>query len=71
MNLLRADWFISTIQQAEIETHAQQGSLSIYVHYGPSRPKETKILAQSDVVLTTYGVLVSEFSAEVTVTLPS
>ncbi|XP_020581441.1 putative SWI/SNF-related matrix-associated actin-dependent regulator of chromatin subfamily A member 3-like 2 [Phalaenopsis equestris] len=50
--------------KAEIEVHAQQGSLSLYVHYGASRPKEAKILAQSDVVLTTYGVLASEFSAE-------
>ncbi|KAK2984529.1 hypothetical protein RJ640_025026 [Escallonia rubra] len=50
--------------KAEIETHAQPGSLSIYVHYGQSRPKDASILAQSDVVLTTYGVLASEFSAE-------
>ncbi|CAA6663709.1 unnamed protein product [Spirodela intermedia] len=39
-------------------------SLSIYVHYGQSRPKDAKLLAQYDVVLTTYGVLSSEFSAE-------
>ncbi|XP_028551128.1 DNA repair protein RAD5A isoform X2 [Dendrobium catenatum] len=50
--------------KAEIETHAHQGSLSLYVHYGPSRPKDAKFLAQSDVVLTTYGVLAAEFSAE-------
>lgn len=52
--------------QAEIETHAQPGSLSVYVHYGQSRLKEAKLLAQNDIVLTTYGVLASEFSAEVT-----
>lgn len=50
--------------KAEIETHAKPGCLSIYVHYGQSRPKDANILAQSDVVLTTYGVLSSEFSAE-------
>ncbi|KAF2300729.1 hypothetical protein GH714_015396 [Hevea brasiliensis] len=50
--------------KAEIETHAQPGSLSIYVHYGQSRTKDTKLLAQNDVVITTYGVLASEFSAE-------
>ncbi|KAF6150384.1 hypothetical protein GIB67_034083 [Kingdonia uniflora] len=50
--------------KAEIETHGRQGSLSIYVHYGQSRPKDAKLLAQSDVVLTTYGVLASEFSTE-------
>lgn len=51
--------------QAEIETHAKPGSLSVYVHYGQSRPKDAKNLAQSDVVITTYGVLASEYSAEV------
>ncbi|KAM0954805.1 hypothetical protein TB2_022918 [Malus domestica] len=50
--------------KAEIETHAKPGSLSVYVHYGQSRPKDAKILAQSDVVITTYGVLASEYSAE-------
>ncbi|GMH12155.1 hypothetical protein Nepgr_013996 [Nepenthes gracilis] len=50
--------------KAEVETNVQPGSLSLYVHYGQSRPKGAKILAQSDIVLTTYGVLASEFSAE-------
>ncbi|KAL3718231.1 hypothetical protein ACJRO7_003375 [Eucalyptus globulus] len=50
--------------KAEIETHVQPGSLSVYVHYGQSRPKEAKLLAQSDVVITTYGVLTSEYSGE-------
>lgn len=50
--------------KAEIETHVQPGSLTLYVHYGQSRPKDAKFLSQSDVVLTTYGVLASEFSAE-------
>uniref|UniRef100_A0A2N9GMB7 SWI/SNF-related matrix-associated actin-dependent regulator of chromatin subfamily A member 3-like 2 n=1 Tax=Fagus sylvatica TaxID=28930 RepID=A0A2N9GMB7_FAGSY len=50
--------------KAEIETHVQPGFLSIYVHYGQSRPKDARTLAQSDVVITTYGVLASEFSAE-------
>ncbi|XP_030453460.1 DNA repair protein RAD5A isoform X2 [Syzygium oleosum] len=50
--------------KAEIETHVQPGSLSVYVHYGQSRPKDAKLLAQSDVVVTTYGVLGSEYSGE-------
>lgn len=50
--------------KGEIETHAQPGALSIHLHYGQSRSKDAKLLAQSDVVLTTYGVLASEFSAE-------
>lgn len=51
--------------QAEIESHVRPGSLSVYVHYGQSRPKDANLLAQSDVVITTYGVLASEFSVEV------
>ncbi|XP_010535657.1 PREDICTED: putative SWI/SNF-related matrix-associated actin-dependent regulator of chromatin subfamily A member 3-like 2 isoform X2 [Tarenaya hassleriana] len=50
--------------KSEIETHVKPGSLSVYVHYGQSRPKDAKVLSQSDVVITTYGVLSSEFSAE-------
>ncbi|KAH7561169.1 hypothetical protein JRO89_XS10G0183700 [Xanthoceras sorbifolium] len=50
--------------KAEIETHAQQGSLSVLVHYGQSRQKDADLLAQSDVVITTYGILASEFSSE-------
>jgi len=58
--------------QAEIETHVHPGSLSLYVHYGHSRPKDAKSLAQSDVVITTYGILASEFSSEVVETcIPS
>ncbi|KAL2981643.1 hypothetical protein AAZX31_13G301500 [Glycine max] len=50
--------------KAEIETHAHPGSLSLYVHYGQSRPKDAKSLAENDVVITTYGILASEFSSE-------
>lgn len=45
--------------------HACPGTLSFYLHYGQSRSKDPKFIAQSDVVLTTYGVLASEFSSEV------
>ncbi|CAN6806439.1 unnamed protein product [Brassica oleracea] len=50
--------------KSEIEMHAKPGSLSVYLHYGPDRPKDVKLLTQSDVVITTYGVLTSEFFAE-------
>lgn len=59
------DYIAFFLSQTEIETHAQPGTLSLYVHYGQSRSKDAKVLAQSDVVLTTYGVLASEFSVEV------
>ncbi|GER57094.1 DNA repair helicase rad5 [Striga asiatica] len=50
--------------KTEIETHAQPGALSLHVHYGQSRTKDPKFLVQTDVVLTTYGVLASEFSTK-------
>lgn len=31
--------------KAEIESHSEPGTVSIYVHYGQSRPKDAKILA--------------------------
>ncbi|CAH8387930.1 unnamed protein product [Eruca vesicaria subsp. sativa] len=50
--------------KSEIEMHAKPGSLSVYLHYGSARPKEAKFLSQSDVVITTYGTLTSEFFSE-------
>lgn len=50
--------------KAEIETHAQAGSLSVHVHYGQTRQRDVNVLAQSDVVITTYGILSSDFSSE-------
>ncbi|KAH9317698.1 hypothetical protein KI387_019467, partial [Taxus chinensis] len=50
--------------KTEIETHAQSGAMSVYVHYGQSRTKDIKTLLQQDVVLTTYGVLSSEYQSE-------
>ncbi|VAI43758.1 unnamed protein product [Triticum turgidum subsp. durum] len=50
--------------KAEIEAHTKPDSLNIYVHYGQSRPKEASFIGQNDIVLTTYGVVASEFSTE-------
>ncbi|XP_011654243.1 DNA repair protein RAD5A isoform X1 [Cucumis sativus] len=50
--------------KAEIEAHVRPGYLSLHVHYGQTRSKDARVLAQNDVVITTYGVLASEFSAE-------
>ncbi|CAO2814655.1 unnamed protein product [Amaranthus hypochondriacus] len=63
-NLIVCPMTLLSQWKAEIETHAQPGSLSVYVHYGPDRLKDAKLLAQNDVVLTTYGVLSSDFSNE-------
>lgn len=48
----------------EIETHVQPDTLSLCVHYGGGRLRDAKSLAEYDVVITTYGLLASEFSAE-------
>ncbi|KAL6899143.1 hypothetical protein ACP4OV_005801 [Aristida adscensionis] len=50
--------------KAEIEAHTKPGAVSIYVHYGQNRPKEASLIGQSDIVLTTYGVVASEFSTD-------
>ncbi|TVU29896.1 hypothetical protein EJB05_21487 [Eragrostis curvula] len=50
--------------KAEIEAHTKPGTVNIYVHYGQNRPKEASCIAQSDIVLTTYGVVSSEFSTD-------
>ncbi|KAM3295517.1 hypothetical protein ACQJBY_038042 [Aegilops geniculata] len=50
--------------KAEIEAHTKPNSLNTYVHYGQSRPKEASFIGQNDIVLTTYGVVASEFSTE-------
>ncbi|KAJ8446099.1 hypothetical protein Cgig2_017601 [Carnegiea gigantea] len=65
-NLIVCPMTLLSQWKSEIETHAQPGSLSVYVHYGQTRSRDVELLAQSDVVLTTYGVLSSEFSSEST-----
>ncbi|CAL4887581.1 unnamed protein product [Urochloa decumbens] len=50
--------------KAEIEAHTKPGAVNIYVHYGQNRPKEASFIGQSDIVLTTYGVVSSEFSID-------
>ncbi|KAL6839781.1 hypothetical protein ACP4OV_030469 [Aristida adscensionis] len=41
----------------ELEAHSAQGALSVFVHYGGDKTDNLALLAQHDVVLTTYGVL--------------
>ncbi|KAF4349866.1 hypothetical protein F8388_021766 [Cannabis sativa] len=45
----------------ELETHSEADSISIFVHYGGGRSTNPKLLAEHDVVLTTYGVLSSAY----------
>ncbi|KAK3903816.1 transcription termination factor 2 [Staphylotrichum tortipilum] len=47
--------------EAEIKDKvAKDHELRVYVHHGPQRTKDPKVLAKYDVVITTYQILVSE-----------
>lgn len=41
----------------ELEAHSAQGALSVFVHYAGDKTSSLMLMAQHDVVLTTYGVL--------------
>lgn len=47
--------------KSELEMHTKPGTVDVYTHYGPNRTKDSRTLVDYDVVLTTYGVLGSEF----------
>ncbi|KAJ7559086.1 hypothetical protein O6H91_04G069500 [Diphasiastrum complanatum] len=47
--------------KTEFENHVIAGVLSVYAHYGTDRCKDPKFLLKHDVVLTTYGILQSEY----------
>lgn len=49
--------------QDELETHSTQGALSVFVHYGGDKTDNLMLMAQHDVVLTTYGVLSAAYKA--------
>lgn len=49
------------VPQDELETHSKPDSISVFVHYGGERANDPKVIAEPDVVLTTYGVLTSAY----------
>ncbi|CAN6272882.1 unnamed protein product [Urochloa humidicola] len=63
-NLIICPMTLISQWKAEIEAHTKPGTVNIYVHYGQNRPKEASFIGQSDIVLTTYGVVSSEFSID-------
>lgn len=63
-NLIICPMTLLSQWKAEIEAHTKPNTMNIYVHYGQSRPKEASFIGQNDIVLTTYGVVASEFSTE-------
>lgn len=44
----------------EIERHVKSGKLSVYLYHGPNREKSAKLLADHDVVVTTYSLVSKE-----------
>ena len=55
--------------QDQFDIHVHDGLLNVYTYYGSERTKDQNLLAEQDVVLTTYQTLSSEFS-KVCNTLP-
>nr|XP_016462752.1 PREDICTED: putative SWI/SNF-related matrix-associated actin-dependent regulator of chromatin subfamily A member 3-like 3 [Nicotiana tabacum] len=48
----------------ELEAHSKPGSVSVFVHYGGDRSNDPQVMAEQDVVLTTYGVLSATYKAD-------
>ena len=57
--------------QDELEAHSTPGALSVFVHYGGDKTDNLMLMAQHDVVLTTYGVLSAAYKAVCVWHLPS
>ncbi|OAY75863.1 putative SWI/SNF-related matrix-associated actin-dependent regulator of chromatin subfamily A member 3-like 3, partial [Ananas comosus] len=47
----------------ELEAHSKPGSISVFVHYGGDKTSDLKVIAEHNVVLTTYGVLASAYKS--------
>lgn len=50
----------------QLEDHTAPGSLSVYLYHGADRIREPKLLAEFDIVLTTYNILATEGAYEST-----
>ncbi|KAM3607958.1 uncharacterized protein V6R79_016899 [Siganus canaliculatus] len=44
----------------EIDRHVKTGKLTVYLYHGPNREKSAKVLAEHDVVVTTYSLVSKE-----------
>lgn len=53
--------FSCYVRQDELEAHSKPDSITVFVHYGGDRTKNPKVIAEPDVVLTTYGVLTAAY----------
>ncbi|XP_040004090.1 transcription termination factor 2 isoform X2 [Xiphias gladius] len=48
----------------EIERHVKAGKLTVYLYHGPNREKRAKVLADYDVVVTTYSLVSKEIPVQ-------
>ncbi|XP_035378882.1 transcription termination factor 2 isoform X3 [Electrophorus electricus] len=48
----------------EIEKHVKGNRLSVYLYHGPNRQRSTSVLAEHDVVVTTYSLVSKEVPVE-------
>ncbi|XP_056246260.1 transcription termination factor 2 [Seriola aureovittata] len=48
----------------EIERHVKTGKLTVYLYHGPNREKSAKVLADYDVVVTTYSLVSKEIPVQ-------
>ena len=49
--------------ESEFESHSKKDSLSVFIYYGTNRAAAKSDLGKYDIVLTTYGIVSSEFSS--------
>lgn len=59
-HVILAGWHIL----AELITHSKPESISVSVHYGGERSNDPEVIAEPDVVLTTYGVLTAAYKSD-------
>ncbi|KAM6978396.1 transcription termination factor 2 [Tautogolabrus adspersus] len=48
----------------EIDRHVKSGKLTVYLYHGPNREKSAKVLADHDVVVTTYSLVSKEIPVQ-------
>ncbi|XP_034549446.1 transcription termination factor 2 isoform X2 [Notolabrus celidotus] len=48
----------------EVDRHVKSGRLTVYLYHGPNREKRAKVLADHDVVVTTYGLVSKEIPVQ-------
>lgn len=55
--------FSCYVHQDELEAHSKPDSITVFIHYGGDRTSDPRVIAEADVVLTTYGVLTAAYKS--------